>query len=95
METELLSQIVSGGPETKEEETGEAVDGAAATEIGMLTEEGRTAWVIVQETEAVLSLGCTSCHPCPWVQLLLFAVYAFVMGYLDTIHSSPRHSVIL
>lgn len=74
METELLSQIVSGGPETKEEETGEAVDGAAATEIGMLTEEGRTAWVIVQETEAVLSLGCTSCHPCPWVQLLLFAV---------------------
>lgn len=46
METELLSEIVSGGPETKEEETGEAVDGAAATEIGMLTEEGRTAWVI-------------------------------------------------
>ncbi|XP_021244278.1 glutamate-rich protein 5 [Numida meleagris] len=33
VETELLSQIVSGGPETKEEETGEAVDGAAATEI--------------------------------------------------------------
>ncbi|XP_042664537.1 glutamate-rich protein 5 [Centrocercus urophasianus] len=32
VETELLSQIVSGGPETKEEETGE-VDGAAATEI--------------------------------------------------------------
>ncbi|GAB0181943.1 glutamate-rich protein 5 [Grus japonensis] len=34
VETELLSEIVSGGPETKEEETGEAVDGAAATEIG-------------------------------------------------------------
>ncbi|KAK4827496.1 hypothetical protein QYF61_018796 [Mycteria americana] len=33
VETELLSEIVSGGPETKEEETGEAVDGAAATEI--------------------------------------------------------------
>ncbi|XP_031446911.1 glutamate-rich protein 5 isoform X2 [Phasianus colchicus] len=33
VESELLSQIVSGGPETKEEETGEAVDGAAATEI--------------------------------------------------------------
>ncbi|XP_063180160.1 glutamate-rich protein 5 [Chroicocephalus ridibundus] len=32
VETELLSEIVSGGPETKEE-TGEAVDGAAATEI--------------------------------------------------------------
>ena len=48
METELLSEIVSGGPETKEEETGEAVDGATAvTEIGMLTEEGRTMWVIV------------------------------------------------
>lgn len=73
VETELLSQIVSGGPETKEEETGE-VDGAAATEIGMLTEERRTAWVIAQEAEAVLSLVCTSC-PCPWVQLLLFAVY--------------------
>ncbi|XP_054670242.1 glutamate-rich protein 5 isoform X1 [Grus americana] len=47
VETELLSEIVSGGPETKEEETGEAVDGAAATEIGMLTEEGRTTWVVV------------------------------------------------
>ncbi|CAM9289009.1 unnamed protein product [Bubo scandiacus] len=33
VETELLSEIVSGGPETKEEETGEAVDSAAATEI--------------------------------------------------------------
>ncbi|XP_028940375.1 glutamate-rich protein 5 [Antrostomus carolinensis] len=33
VETELLSEIGSGGPETKEEETGEAVDGAAATEI--------------------------------------------------------------
>lgn len=74
METELLSQIVSGGPETKEEETGE-VDGAAATEIGMLTEERRTAWVIAQEAEAVLSLVCTSSCPCPWIQLLLFAVY--------------------
>lgn len=39
METELLSEIVSRGPETKEE----TVDSAAATEIGMLTEEGRTA----------------------------------------------------
>ncbi|XP_056341873.1 glutamate-rich protein 5 [Oenanthe melanoleuca] len=42
VETELLSETVSEGPETKEEETGEAVDSAAATEIGMLTEEGRT-----------------------------------------------------
>ncbi|XP_026697301.1 glutamate-rich protein 5 [Athene cunicularia] len=32
VETELLSEIVNGGPETKEE-TGEAVDSAAATEI--------------------------------------------------------------
>ncbi|XP_061851301.1 glutamate-rich protein 5 isoform X4 [Colius striatus] len=32
VETELLSEIVSGGPETKEE-TGEAVDSAAAAEI--------------------------------------------------------------
>ncbi|XP_016151676.1 PREDICTED: glutamate-rich protein 5 isoform X1 [Ficedula albicollis] len=47
VETELLSETVSEGPETKEEETGEAVDSAAATEIGMLTEEGRTTWVIV------------------------------------------------
>ena len=46
METELLSEIVNRGPETKEEETGEAVDSAAATEIGMLTEEGRTARII-------------------------------------------------
>ncbi|XP_030366538.1 glutamate-rich protein 5 [Strigops habroptila] len=34
VENELLSETVSGGPETKEEETGEAVDSAAATEIG-------------------------------------------------------------
>ncbi|XP_066034189.1 glutamate-rich protein 5 [Chamaea fasciata] len=34
VETELLSETVSEGPETKEEETGEAVDSAAATEIG-------------------------------------------------------------
>ncbi|XP_068861301.1 glutamate-rich protein 5 isoform X2 [Aphelocoma coerulescens] len=47
VETELVSETVSEGPETKEEETGEAVDSAAATEIGMLTEEGRTIWVIV------------------------------------------------
>lgn len=47
METELLSETVGEGPETKEEETGEAVDSAAATEIGTLTEEGRTTWVIV------------------------------------------------
>ncbi|XP_071278080.1 glutamate-rich protein 5 [Agelaius tricolor] len=33
VETELLSETVSEGPETKEEETGEAVDSAAATEI--------------------------------------------------------------
>ncbi|XP_071660019.1 glutamate-rich protein 5 [Patagioenas fasciata] len=33
VETELLSELVSGGPETKEDETGEAVDDAAATEI--------------------------------------------------------------
>ncbi|XP_032843840.2 glutamate-rich protein 5 [Tyto alba] len=32
VETELLSEMVGGGPETKEE-TGEAVDSAAATEI--------------------------------------------------------------
>ncbi|XP_058675360.1 glutamate-rich protein 5 [Ammospiza caudacuta] len=35
VETELLSETVSEGPETKEEETGEAVDSAAATEIGI------------------------------------------------------------
>ncbi|TRZ14700.1 hypothetical protein HGM15179_012404 [Zosterops borbonicus] len=35
VETELLSETVSEGPETKEEETGEAVDSAAATEIGL------------------------------------------------------------
>ncbi|XP_061303986.1 glutamate-rich protein 5 isoform X1 [Pezoporus flaviventris] len=46
VETELLSETLSRGSETKEE-TGEAVDSAAATEIGMLTEEGRTMWVIV------------------------------------------------
>ncbi|XP_061851299.1 glutamate-rich protein 5 isoform X2 [Colius striatus] len=34
VETELLSEIVSGGPETKEE-TGEAVDSAAAAEIAL------------------------------------------------------------
>ncbi|XP_053915165.1 glutamate-rich protein 5 [Cuculus canorus] len=33
VETELLSEIVSGGPGTKEEETGEAVDGAEVTKI--------------------------------------------------------------
>ncbi|XP_068861302.1 glutamate-rich protein 5 isoform X3 [Aphelocoma coerulescens] len=33
VETELVSETVSEGPETKEEETGEAVDSAAATEI--------------------------------------------------------------
>ncbi|XP_023776504.1 glutamate-rich protein 5 isoform X1 [Cyanistes caeruleus] len=33
VETELLSETVSEGPETKEEETGEAVDSAAASEI--------------------------------------------------------------
>lgn len=36
VETEMHSEIVSEGSETKEEETGEA---AAATEIGMLTEK--------------------------------------------------------
>lgn len=39
METEMHSKIVSEGNETKEEETGEALDVTAATEIGMLTEE--------------------------------------------------------
>ncbi|XP_064248683.1 glutamate-rich protein 5 isoform X2 [Passer domesticus] len=39
VETELLSETVSEGPETKEEETGEAVDSAAATEIGFTVHE--------------------------------------------------------
>ncbi|KAJ7413259.1 glutamate-rich protein 5 [Willisornis vidua] len=37
VETELLSETVSGGPETKEE-TGEVVDSAATTEIGYFSE---------------------------------------------------------
>ncbi|XP_065524753.1 glutamate-rich protein 5 isoform X2 [Lathamus discolor] len=70
VETELLSETVSRGSETKEE-TGEAVDSAAATEIGMLTEEGRTVWVIVQETKkTVLFLMSTSCHTPAGIQLL-------------------------